>query len=232
MNTKGMMFSNGESADDYQDIISEIENDRSHTGREIHDVLGHDLAVLLLKTRRYRDMCEGSHPAQARLFQTLEEDLNSIMITVRQILNGLVPIDLGDESFAQRLRDYVASISANTGLGCRLECEGDLLVVNIDVRTQLLRIIQEAVHNALVHSCCSEIVISVHARNAWLDISVKDNGVGFDHVRNAQGNGHGQKIMSYRALSIGASLDVTSSPGEGTSVQCRIPASQLQPRTH
>ena len=218
--------------DDIIDVISGIESDRCKTGQEIHDVLGHDLAVLMMKTRRYRELSEDSHPVQARLFQTIEEDINSIMLIVRAIINGLIPLDSEDEPFATRLRQYARSLSDNTGLACRLECEGDLVIADPGVRNQLLRIIQEAVHNALVHACCSEILIRVTVRGDGLETLVRDNGVGFDYGANSGSQGHGQKIMSYRALLIGASLDVTSSPGQGTSVRCRLPPPDLHPRAH
>lgn len=218
--------------DDIIDVIDEIESDRCKIGQEIHDVLGHDLAVLMMKTRRYRELSETSHPLQARLFQALEEDINSIMLSIRAIINGLIPLDSEDEPFSTRLRQYARSLSDNTGLACQLECEGDLVIADPSVRNQLLRIIQEAVHNALVHACCSEILIRITVRGDGLEALVRDNGVGFDYGANSGSNGHGQKIMSYRALLIGASLDVTSSPGQGTSVRCRLPPSDLHPRAH
>jgi signal transduction histidine kinase len=218
--------------DDIMDVIAEIESDRCKTGQEIHDTLGHDLAVLVMKTRRYRELSEESHPVQARLFQALEEDINSILLSIRAIINGLIPLDSEEEPFATRLRQYARSLSDNTGLSCRLECEGDLVIADAGVRNQLLRIIQEAVHNALVHACCSEILIRITVRGDGLEALVRDNGVGFDYGTNPGSGGHGQKIMSYRALLIGASLDVTSSPGQGTSVRCRLPPPDLHPRAH
>jgi signal transduction histidine kinase len=85
----------------------------------------------------------------------------------------------------------------------------------------LLRILQEAVTNALKHSGARDIELGTRQRDGAIELTVTDNGAGFD-ARSAP-PGRGLATMRSRAERLGAQLTVTSDPGRGTALTVRLP---------
>ena len=89
-----------------------------------------------------------------------------------------------------------------------------------NVRERLLRIVREAVRNAGLHSGSDKISIKMENSNG-ISLIVRDKGRGFDSSSRLPGSG--LETMQAEAARIGASYQVTSRPGEGTTVEVRIP---------
>jgi signal transduction histidine kinase len=87
------------------------------------------------------------------------------------------------------------------------------------VATHLYRIAQEAVNNALKHSGAKKIRLVVARADEGLKLAVQDFGRGFVPEK-LPGGSLGLRVMRYRADLIGAKLDLTSIPGQGTAVTC------------
>ena len=97
------------------------------------------------------------------------------------------------------------------------------------VSIEILRILQEALNNVRKHATARRIIVRLHYRRGSVVLSVRDDGLGFDPA--IVQSGFGRQSMHERALSIGAKLKFASSPGRGTTVTLRVPASQLvEPR--
>lgn len=97
------------------------------------------------------------------------------------------------------------------------------------VEVQLLRIIQEALNNARKHAGVQRARLELHVTDQALQVTIADEGSGFDAARLA-GPGamenYGIQSMHGRAEEIGGSVEIASTPGEGTTVQVRIPLHQ------
>src|SRR5439155_19643772 len=96
-----------------------------------------------------------------------------------------------------------------------------LLPNSAPVTTQLYRIAQEAVHNAIEHGAARDVLIQLTVGNRDMILTVQDDGQGFEAKTN--GHGMGLRIMRYRAQCIGGSCEVHTSPTKGTIVSCRVP---------
>lgn len=88
-------------------------------------------------------------------------------------------------------------------------------------RENLLAIFREALANALQHRGCREISLDVTLRRRTLEVTLTDDGTGFDPATVAEGDGLAN--MRARAAKIGGSLAVESAPGRGTTVRFRGP---------
>ncbi len=113
--------------------------------------------------------------------------------------------------------------AANDSL--RFECPCPVVVCDNATATQLYRIAQEAVNNALRHSQATEIVILLHQNGKEIELEVHDNGIGIDetYLRLAEAkkdHGMGMLTMRYRAGIIGGSLQIERRKSGGTSVKC------------
>ncbi len=87
-----------------------------------------------------------------------------------------------------------------------------------EVARNLFRIVQEAVNNAVRHSGASKIQIRVAGGKGWLNLSITDNGRGLPPAEERSA-GMGLRSMQYRAGMLAGSLELASTPGEGTTVR-------------
>ena len=107
--------------------------------------------------------------------------------------------------------------------------EGQLQVSPI-AEVQMIRIIQEALTNIRRHAGAQSAAVTLRAAGATLEVTVRDDGRGFDpaHVSRGYWPQFGLQAMRERAESIGGSLTVESCPGEGAVVVARFPGALAQ----
>jgi signal transduction histidine kinase len=84
-----------------------------------------------------------------------------------------------------------------------------------------MRIVQEVLTNVLKHAAASQMRISAHRSESFIEVSIADNGRGFDSA--ATGGGRGLRHMSRRAASLQGSIVIDSQPGVGTTVRLLLP---------
>jgi signal transduction histidine kinase len=95
-----------------------------------------------------------------------------------------------------------------------------------DVEYNLLRIVQEAISNALKHAQASSVVVQLNSTAEQVTISIHDDGLGFDanqHLEHSQPGHYGLIGMRERASQIGATIDWQSQPRQGTTVTLGLP---------
>ncbi|HET9802248.1 MAG TPA: ATP-binding protein, partial [Candidatus Acidoferrum sp.] len=104
---------------------------------------------------------------------------------------------------------------------CVFHCEQPVLIPDNTVATNLFRIAQEAVSNAIKHGQASQIEISLESSPNGILLAVKDNGSGIASDRR-NGNGMGLRIMSHRAAVVGGRFSVQRNAAGGTTALCTI----------
>jgi two-component system CheB/CheR fusion protein len=92
------------------------------------------------------------------------------------------------------------------------------------VATQLYRIAQESLTNALKHGNASDIQITLTQGSTETVLEISDNGTGFEPADESSEKGLGMRIMRYRASILGGQLDVSRNNRNGTTVRCTIPS--------
>jgi signal transduction histidine kinase len=102
---------------------------------------------------------------------------------------------------------------------CEYAGKANVQVPDSTVAIHLYRIAQEAVNNALKHSHANKIRISMRRQGGDLQIKVTDDGRGISAAAK-KGGGIGLQMMQYRAVLIGAKLEILSKPKIGTKITC------------
>lgn len=127
----------------------------------------------------------------------------------------------------ERLSDVVAEIAEETarrtGANVKLDLDPNVSV-GAEVKEAVIRIVREAVLNSVRHSDSGLVEVRLAPDGGGL-VSVKDHGKGFDVDAVGTPERVGLKIMKEKAQAVGARLDVTSTPGLGTTVKVVFPAS-------
>jgi signal transduction histidine kinase len=169
--------------------------------------------------------------AEAAQVETIVEMVNEGISEARNLARGLYPVRLEVDGLASALEELAAGTQARTGLACRFSCDAPVCVFDEVAGSNVYRIAQEAVNNAVKHADCRSISIGLDAVEEEVTLTVKDDGVGFPGAGGRPG-GMGLSIMHYRAKMIGASLDIRRGAGGGTIVICSFHNEEVVKNEH
>jgi signal transduction histidine kinase len=201
------------------EVLDVSTRERSAFGRELHDELGqHFVATAMAAQVLAQKLDDPTRAAEARAIVHWIEDG---IAKTRKLARGLLLARIEPERLPQELEE-LAVASSRAGVQCRIASAGLDFEADATECAQLFRIAQEAVGNALRHGHPRSIAIALDCDEEGLTLTIEDDGAGFQPAR-APGQGMGLRIMQHRATLIGASLSVVSSPGEGTTIFCRLP---------
>jgi signal transduction histidine kinase len=179
---------------------------------DLHDGVGASLVGLL------RHVQSGSADRAS-----IERRVQEVLQEMRIAIDALQPRDGDLAAVLGALRYRLDDIIRSSGVRLAWEVEelpevGDLKPSTVFA---LQRIVLEAITNALKHSGAKILRLSARACNGEVEVSIEDNGRGFDPQRH--GAGLGLANMRARALRIGARLRIRSHPGKGTDVKLYLP---------
>ncbi|MBU1170135.1 MAG: PAS domain S-box protein [Proteobacteria bacterium] len=202
------------------DILRISEGERRKIGHDLHDDLGQHLVgiealAILLKQRLDAEMHSETHCASEIV--SLIRDATK---KTRNLAKGLCPVDMDEGGLVSSLTEFAVHVEKVFGVVCRFYCLISLKITNNAVATNLYRIAQEAVNNALRHGRAKTIKISLVPVGDSVCLVVSDKGCGIRDSGRSQGLG--LSIMGYRAKSIRADLTINITKEKGTRVICRI----------
>jgi signal transduction histidine kinase len=180
--------------------IDVAQEERRGLARDLHDDLGQRIASLKLMLHT------GTHTDKLDQFR---QELSEMQTTLRHLTRNLHPIELEREGLAKALQN----LSARQILPTRFECAPDWIDPELPVAIHLYRMIQEMLGNSLKHSMAKFLSIRLGAAFGHLEISVIDDGIGFDAQAGA--SGIGLPGLQERASLLGAILKLDTSPGNG-----------------
>jgi signal transduction histidine kinase len=126
------------------------------------------------------------------------------------------------EALGNYLCQMAKQLCEQTTLRCRFHVQ-DLphdVQVSSQTRHNISLAVKEAVHNIIKHAKASEVTIRMAFADVFLDVSVQDDGSGFQPAENIPGNGLSN--MKQRLQNIGGTCFVESKPGHGTTVRMRL----------
>jgi signal transduction histidine kinase len=189
----------------------------------LHDLVGQQLTAIALLSAGLSKKLKGADADAVNLVKQIGQLAQTSTEQVRQLARGLFPIEVdGDVDGLRHALSRLASTTSSLGaVKCTVEEDGAVPVRDARVATELYRIAQEAVTNALRHADAHHIVIRLAANDGTTMLTVTDDGRGLSTTRGDK-RGIGLRIMRYRAQSIGASLIVESRPDKGTVVRCQM----------
>lgn len=197
--------------------------ERARLARELHDAMSQTLFSLQLTAATAAGTVEADPGAARAHLEQVQELARAVQTELRSVIVDLAPPDLEADGLAETLRKHVLLLDRLHDVAVTLEVEGE---DDLHERTELalLRIGQEALHNALRHAAAASVSVrlAVGAHDAVLE--VRDDGVGFDPgAPSVRARRLGLASMRHRARAAGGRLTVESQPGSGTVVQARVP---------
>ncbi len=207
-------------------LVSSLEEDRRQTAMMLHDEVGQTIAGAKLRIENFHRHLKELDSVQAKQLQHIVGSLQRAIACLRDRSRQLHPSVLRSLGVVPALHSIREKVSSD---GCRMHLffRGVPEPLDHDLGLAIFRIAQEAVLNAVKHSGCDEIHLTLSARNNALYLTVEDDGCGFvwdEAVSGLSAEGPlGLMIMRERAIYVGGVLYVDSIPGKGTTVMAEFP---------
>jgi len=142
----------------------------------------------------------------------------------RNLARGLFSPDLERGGLEAALEELAHNTQERAGINCEFQHndENEMGSCDATTLTQLYRIAQEAVANAVKHARASRIVIELDATDREIQLNIFDDGTGL--ANSTQGDGLGLKMMRHGAELIGGTFSASKRNPAGTIVSCVVPA--------
>jgi signal transduction histidine kinase len=205
-----------------------ILSERNRLALELHDVVSQKLFSLNLSAEAAATLISRDPVAAGAQLQRVRELARESLAELRSLILGLRPADLRQDGLETALRKEAAMLSRVHGIEVEVDadcqgrptgdddCEGER-------ELEVLRIVDEALHNAVRHAAASHVVVTLDGRGETLRVQIADDGVGFDPADPELRSHHlGLTSMEERARELGGSLEVDSRPGSGTRVTLEV----------
>jgi PAS domain S-box-containing protein len=209
-------------------LVFAQEDERRRIAREMHDQFGEQLTSLSREIAMLKEACQSDPVASAHV-RSLESISQQLDRDVDHLVWQLRPTALDDLGLRAALANYVQDWSARVGIPAELHMSG-LLDERLppDAETTLYRIAQEALTNVARHSRATRADVMLERQGAFALLTVEDDGVGFEpEEMKSAGGGFGLLGMHERSALVGATLQIESAKGEGTTVLLRLPLGPL-----
>jgi two-component system sensor histidine kinase UhpB len=189
------------------------ESEQQRLRRDVHDNVAQTLAFLSMKMKRAERLASQSRNLlTARDMDDIASAIERSYLAVRDYLDGTAD-GLGEGPLGGRLATATEKWSRDTGLRVITNVDRGQSELPGPVEYQLLQIAREALANVAKHASPTRVWVELQYSSEGATLRVRDNGRGFV---GPQPRGHGLNIMNERATMIGASLTVSSTPGQGT----------------
>ncbi len=204
-------------------LVAAQEEERQRIAGEIHDDPVQELYAASLRLGMLQERIKD--PREREALAHIEDIVGGTIGRLRRMLFELQPRSLEADGLGRALAEYVEY--ANQESATKFQLEDRLTTpLSLDIRAVAYRVVLEAVSNIRKHARATEATITVADHEDGLLVSVTDDGKGFlmdDRLDRALPGHLGLPAMRERVELAGGHLELASAPGEGTTVEFRLP---------
>lgn len=209
----------------YQGKRLAILEERERIGMDLHDGIIQSIYAVGLTLEHARLLLNEDDRAQAtRRINQAVDDLNSTIRDIRAYILDLRPRQLHEENLAEGLQRLVNEFKANTFVETILQIPSSGIARLPQSRaTALFHICQETLANVAKHAHARRVEIAVWNTPNRVLMEIRDDGRGMELDKVSTSLGHGLSNMHTRARNVDGDVEITSAPGEGTTVLAWVP---------
>ncbi|CRK81382.1 sensor histidine kinase [Neobacillus massiliamazoniensis] len=209
-------------------IIEAQEEERKRLSREIHDGPAQMLANVIMRSDLFERVFREQGPDEAfSEMQSFKKMVRSALYEVRRIIYDLRPMALDDLGLVPTLRKYLQTIEEyHKHSKITFISIGEEKRLPAKYEVALFRMIQESVQNALKHANACEIKVNLEMTTTSINVTIKDNGVGFD-IAQKKKDSFGIIGMRERVHLLDGEISIASKIGNGTTVSIIVPLINL-----
>jgi two-component system NarL family sensor kinase len=201
--------------------------ERARLAREIHDTLAQQLTGIVVQLEAALALAGRGPELALPALASAQELARSALAEARRSVWDLRPAPLTSTGLVAAAESEVDRFRRRTGIAARLRAErmSPPPALRPQAEVALLRITQQALANVAAHSGASRVAVRLRHLDGHVELTVKDNGQGFDPGSVPPGS-FGIVGMAERVRLAGGSFEVESSPGKGTTIAARLPVTE------
>ena len=200
-------------------VITAQENERKQIGEELHDNVNQILAGSLL----YLGLSRKDIAKEIPFLKETEKLINAAIYELRNLSHSLIPPRLPESELSEAL-DNVIKVTAATGIAVYKEFVNiEKKLLSPKLQLAIYRIVQEQFGNILKHAKANNIYLSIINQNNVVQLSIKDDGQGFD--TNLKSKGVGLMNIKARASLFDSKVTISSAVGRGCELKISFPQS-------
>lgn len=201
------------------------QRERRHTAQILHDQAGQMITAAILRLDNV--MAAEELPRAISELEQIREILRSASQELRSLTLQLSPPMLHERGLCKAVEWLAQTFQSQYGFTVQLHLEPDLRLGE-ECSVVLFQSLRELLTNTAKHARATTVDIRLTTRSGMVDLSVRDNGVGFDpalrfNVATERIEGFGLFSIGERLTHLGGGLDVNSAPGAGTEVVLHLP---------
>ena len=204
-------------------MIEGQEKERKRIGEDLHDKLGVMLSTIKMHFETLESKMDRQQEGNQEQHLKARELIDQAAKEVRRISHNMVSGVLIKFGLVAALKDLSDAISSTDQL------KVDLLVFGLDKRLDgsleiaLYRVVQELLNNVIKHAGAAQAKITLNQKGSSLQLSVEDDGRGFDKNILKQKDGMGLQHLAVRVKSHNGTFTIDTQPGHGTKVRVELP---------
>jgi signal transduction histidine kinase len=215
------------------DLVAAGERRLVRLGFDLHDGPLQEIVALAEEIRVASSQISDVVPADFKhrvrgRFNDVHARLGALDESLREIAHSIRSTTAVARPVADAVENELLALERATGIEVELQVEGNLNSLTDSQKIVLFRVVQEALSNVRKHSEAGRVSVALHSKRTFVDLTVTDDGSGFDPRRL----GHdrlGLAGISERVRLLGGAVEIETSPGTGTIVRATLP--QWRPST-
>jgi signal transduction histidine kinase len=204
-------------------LISAQEAERRRLAREMHDDISQRLAVLAIDAGKLEGSRKDPEDPFLEMLQDMKERLVNLSSDIHAISRQLHPSIIDDLGLVDAVRAECEGFTRREGVKVKYTSEGVPTTIPKDVSICIYRIIQEGIRNIAKHAQTKDAHVSLSCKDDSVNLTIRDNGIGFDPLEAKKKPGLGLASMEERVRLIQGDISVKSQPGKGTVIEVRAP---------
>jgi signal transduction histidine kinase len=204
-----------------------VSNERDRIRRDFHDEIGASLSGIAMYSHLGKEQIRTLNLTEAEKSLTIMQQTSTdIVDKLNDIVWLINPVQDTLKKLVQRLEEYAGNMAAIKNIQVKITAPEQFSTKKLSVenRRNMYLFCKEAINNAVKYSGATLLNLTVKESNHLLEISISDNGKGFDADSVKRGNGLDN--MQKRATELGAAFNLQSKPGEGCSITLQVKITQ------
>ncbi len=197
-----------------------ILEERNRLARDLHDSAKQKAFAALAQLGTANGMLATSTEAAKRHLSEAETLVYEVIQELTFLVQEMYPVALEEKGLVTTLREYIFEWENRNEIGVDLKIQGERRV-SLQIEQAIYRIVQEALANVARHSRANRVIIALNYLADAIQVSIQDDGCGFDLTRTA--SGMGLRSIRGRIEGLQGSLQIESAPGKGTCLQVYLP---------
>jgi signal transduction histidine kinase len=207
------------------------EQERLRIAREVHDEIGSLLTAIKIDLAWLTQRLPKNNRALADKAKTIEELVNKTSTAASNLAHSLRPGFLDCFGLVAAIEIEAQEFSKRSGIQCIVNKSDDSIELPDTHSITLYRIFQESLNNIMKHAHASQVTVDINNREDGVELTVSDNGRGLSDADRLKPRSFGLRGIHERVAHFNGEVNISSAPGQGTTVAVFIPYASADPAT-